>query len=254
MTARTRIFPGYRDNRIHLIAHRGFTPAAPQNSAKAFKEAGKRGYWAIETDVRRTADGHLVCIHDAEVSHLFQGNGMVEEMTLAQLQQLRWKGTEEIRMPGMGAAAGIPLFMEYLKICYEAKAVPFIETKTMDVEQVLKETAMYFGEKDFVISSCTFEHLEEVRRYTSQVFIHHIFSDQGHLERLAQMGHAGVSYNYPNLDDVPEGLIGKTHEMGVCVCLRAGDSIESVRRMHQMGLDYIPTNKMEPKGIQEVHL
>ena len=61
------------------------------------------------------------------------------------------------------------------------------------------------------------------------------------------MGNGGLSYNYPNLDDVPEGLIEETHKNGVKVCLRAGDNPESVKRMIEMGLDYIPTNCTEPK-------
>ena len=43
---------------------------------------------------------------------------------------------------------------------------------------------------------------------------------------------------------VPEGLIGRTHAMGLRVCLRAGDTPEAVRRMLAMELDYIPSNRM----------
>ena len=65
--------------------------------------------------------------------------------------------------------------------------------------------------------------------------------------QIAKMGNGGLSYNYPVLDDVPEGLIEKTHEAGVKVCLRAGDSEESLARMIAMGLDYIPTNCTLPR-------
>ena len=49
-----------------FIAHRGFTPAAPENTLAAFTAAGERAFWAIETDVRRTRDGALVCCHDPQ--------------------------------------------------------------------------------------------------------------------------------------------------------------------------------------------
>ena len=43
-----------------LIAHRGLTNEAPENSNPAFRKAGENGFWAIETDVHKTKDGILV--------------------------------------------------------------------------------------------------------------------------------------------------------------------------------------------------
>ena len=97
-----------------------------------------------------------------------------------------------------------------------------------------------------VLSSSNFEHMETARQQ-SDIFIHHIFSNPEKMQRLSVLGYAGLSYNYPNLDDVPEGLIEKTHAMGVKVCLRAGDSEETLARMIEMGLDYIPTNRTLPR-------
>lgn len=236
---RDRIIPGRKDE-IRLIAHRGFTPAAPQNSLPAFLEAGKKKYWAIETDVHMTADGHLVCIHNKTVDSTYVGSGAIKEMTLDELLRL-----ERVEQSGLR----MPLFSEYLSICRQYGAVPFIETKTEDIRQVLEETAKFFGPEEIVMSSGTFRHLEMVRELTDKVFIHHIFSDEDHMKTLAQMGPSGLSYNYPNLDEVPDGLIERTHEQGVCVCLRAGDSPEAVARMTKMGLDYIPTNCMYPEAL-----
>ena len=55
-----------------------------------------------------------------------------------------------------------------------------------------------------------------------------------------------LSYNYPDLDAVPEGLVGRVHAKGVKICFRAGDTPEAVARMLALGLDYIPTNGMVP--------
>lgn len=236
----SRQFIPERKDKIRLIAHRGYTPLAPQNSLPAFMAAGERKYWAIETDVHMTADGHLVCIHNDTVDSTYRGSGAVKDMTLAELLKL-----ERVEVDGLK----FPLFSEYLKICKDNGAVPFIETKTTDIAAVLEESAKYFAPEEIVMSSAKFNHLEMVRELTDRVFIHHIFSDEEHLKKLAQMGRAGLSYNYPRLDEVPEGLIEHTHEMGVCVCLRAGDSPEAVERMVEMGLDYIPTNKIAPQDL-----
>lgn len=252
-----RSVPG-RNDKIRLMAHRGFTPMAPQNSIAAFLEAGRRGFWGIETDVRMTADGHLVCVHDATVDSLYLGSGAVAEMTLAELRSLVRQETR-LEYPEQYAGSGahrwtaeelcIPMYSQYLQICRACGAVPFIELKTDDVVPVMQETARYFREDEVVMSSSVFSRLEQVRRLTDNMFIHHIFSDEEYMKKLAEMRGAGLSYNYPDLDKVPEGLVERTHERGVCVCMRAGDTLENVHRMVEMGLDYVPTNRMEPSDF-----
>jgi glycerophosphoryl diester phosphodiesterase len=50
-----------------IVAHRGAWGAAPQNSLKAFENAIALGCDAVEIDVRRTADGQMVLVHDSRV-------------------------------------------------------------------------------------------------------------------------------------------------------------------------------------------
>ena len=72
-----------------LIGHRGAAGLAPENTLPSFREAADR--WVvdmIELDVRATADGKCVVIHDATVDRTTDGHGPVAEMTLAELQQL----------------------------------------------------------------------------------------------------------------------------------------------------------------------
>lgn len=252
-----RFIPG-RNDRIKLIAHRGFTPMAPQNSIPAFLEAGRRGFWAIETEVRKTADGHLVCIHDATIDRRYLGSGAVAEMTIAELRLMVRKEIDK-DYPEQYVGGGVhhwsaqelcvPMYSQYLQICRACGAVPFVELKTDDVLQVMEETSRYFREDEIVMSSSAFSYLEQVRKLTNKTFVHHISSNEDYSETLASWGRAGHAYNYPNLDEVPDGLIGRDHELGVCVCLRAGDTPEQVRRMVEMGLDYVPTNLREPSEL-----
>ena len=75
--------------KIRFISHRGFQPMAPENSLPSFAYAGALGQWAIETDVRMTADGELVCCHDDSVERCFNGEGSVKDMTYSELLGLR---------------------------------------------------------------------------------------------------------------------------------------------------------------------
>lgn len=224
-----------------FIAHRGFAVGAPQNSLPAFEAAGKLGFWAIETDVHKTADGVLVCCHDATVDSMFASSGAIREMTFDELRMLSFR---EEKRNGCADAGIMPSFREYLEVCRRNGCIPFIETKTADIAEVLEAAGEFFREEEFVVSSCTFSHLEQVRAITDKVFIHHIFSDEEKMRRLAQMGNSGLSYNFPNYRECPMELLEKTHASGVQICLRAGDTVQAARDMIAMGLDYIPTNRI----------
>jgi glycerophosphoryl diester phosphodiesterase len=72
-----------------LIAHRGGSALAPENTLTAFRSAAVIwGADMIELDVHATADGHCVVIHDATVDRTTDGSGAVAALTLAEVQAL----------------------------------------------------------------------------------------------------------------------------------------------------------------------
>ena len=70
------------------IAHRGASRVVPENTLAAFEKALELGANGIEFDVRLSADGVPVVIHDATVDATTDGTGRVEAMELAALKQL----------------------------------------------------------------------------------------------------------------------------------------------------------------------
>jgi glycerophosphoryl diester phosphodiesterase len=72
-----------------LVAHRGGSLLAPENTIEAFRMA-RDSWWAdmLELDVRLTSDGEVVVIHDATVDRTTDGSGPVADFTLAQIQAL----------------------------------------------------------------------------------------------------------------------------------------------------------------------
>lgn len=226
-----------------IIGHRGFTPVAPENSLPSFEAAGKRGFWAIETDVRRTRDGILVCCHNATTAARYNAELAIADATYAELLGLTLaKGNGLDRYPS--DELKMPTFEQYLDICERYGAVPFIESKEIVIDQIFDTLRRRDLMGSSVMSSVNFDHIVEARRLDRDIFIHHIFSTPERMLELAEMGNAGLSYNYPDLDLLPAGLIEETHAHGVKVCLRAGDTVETCRRMFDLGLDYIPSNKI----------
>lgn len=71
--------------RPQVVAHRGSSADAPEHTLDAYLRALDDGADALECDVRLTADGHLVCVHDRTIDRTSDGRGVVSVMTLDQL-------------------------------------------------------------------------------------------------------------------------------------------------------------------------
>ena len=69
-----------------VVAHRGASIEQPENTIEAFEAAIDLGADAVEFDVRMTADGHAVVMHDPDVSRTTDGTGLVSEMTLEEMR------------------------------------------------------------------------------------------------------------------------------------------------------------------------
>ncbi|HLK04143.1 MAG TPA: glycerophosphodiester phosphodiesterase family protein [Candidatus Acidoferrum sp.] len=71
-----------------LIAHRGASGYAPENTLAAFRKAVAMGLSFIETDLQLSRDARFVAIHDDTVNRTTNGQGAVHELTLAELRRL----------------------------------------------------------------------------------------------------------------------------------------------------------------------
>ncbi|MFH9658108.1 glycerophosphodiester phosphodiesterase [Streptomyces sp. NPDC017248] len=82
---------------LQVVAHRGASEDAPEHTLAAYRKAIEDGADALECDVRLTADGHLVCVHDRRVNRTSNGRGAVSALELADLAALdfgSWKTGE----------------------------------------------------------------------------------------------------------------------------------------------------------------
>lgn len=80
-----------------LVAHRGESFDAPENTLAAFRLAWERKVPAIELDVHLTKDGQLIICHDKDTKRTTGRNLSIKDSTLEQLRKLeagRWKGTQ----------------------------------------------------------------------------------------------------------------------------------------------------------------
>jgi glycerophosphoryl diester phosphodiesterase len=73
---------------VQVIAHRGFSGVAPENTLSAFMKAVEAGSDMIELDVRLSRDGKTIVFHDAILERTTDGAGKVSDYTLDELKRL----------------------------------------------------------------------------------------------------------------------------------------------------------------------
>ena len=139
-------------NSIYVAAHRGLCSKYPENTIPAFKAAIEAGVDQIELDVRATLDGELVVIHDSNVKRTTNGDGLVADMTLAEIKALdagSYMGEEFCK-------TRIPTFTEFMELIKDHP------TLTLDIE--LKEYPNTEGNEARAYAVCD-KILETVDRY-----------------------------------------------------------------------------------------
>jgi glycerophosphoryl diester phosphodiesterase len=102
-----------------VIAHRGASKDAPENTLAAFRLAWEQEADGIEIDVQVTRDGHVVCIHDADTKKVAGQKLVVRDSTLVQLRGLDVGSWHDVRFRG----ERIPTLAEVLETVPAGKRV-----------------------------------------------------------------------------------------------------------------------------------
>lgn len=108
-----------------IVAHRGFSERAPENTVAAFRLAWESGTDACELDLYLTADQQIVALHDADTKRTTGVSKLVKESSLADLRPLdagSWKAPTYKGEP-------IPTLAESLATLPEGKQRFFLEIK-----------------------------------------------------------------------------------------------------------------------------
>jgi glycerophosphoryl diester phosphodiesterase len=139
------------------IGHRGAKGFVSENTLPSFQKAMEIGVDGIELDVRLTADGELVVIHDEAIDRTTNGNGLVSQFSLKELKAFRINSTLEI-----------PTLREVLNII-DKKCFINIELKEYEtadkVVALINEFIIYknWNYSRFLVSSFNWHALQNVR-------------------------------------------------------------------------------------------
>jgi glycerophosphoryl diester phosphodiesterase len=242
-----------------VIAHRGASAHAPENTMAAFRAAVALGADMVELDVHPTADRRLAVIHDESIDRTCDGRGFVREMTLAELQTFDaglWRG------PGF-AGERVPALEEVLALARGRVGVnvelkpPGAGPRAASLEEVvvgplltaLDET----GTRDaVVVSSFDPAVLRAVRAAAPDLALGLLFETRcetaagfrperlaPHLEVAAALGAASL---HPYWRFAGPGVIRAAHASGFRVYPWTVNREADLRRVVALGADGLITN------------
>ena len=231
-----------------VVAHRGASVEQPENTIAAFEAAIDAGADAVEFDVRMTADGGAIVMHDPDVSRTTDGTGIVSELTLEEVRKL-----------------GVPTLEEALR-CLSGRAAVDIEIKnapdepgyTPDAEPAVEATLKALDEIAFtgpvIVSSFnprSIEHSRALRPDVSTGLL--TWVDVGADEALTRATGQGHPWVLPFVTKVLEagGDFGdRVHDAGALLGVWIADDPETARQLFELGADAVATN--DPRAIVKV--
>ena len=197
-----------------VIAHRGASSYAPENTIAAFDLALQMGARHLELDVHLTRDAYLVIIHDDTVNRTTNGTGPVADQTLAALQTLdagAWFGEAFV-------GARIPTLAEVLTR-YQGRAHLHIELKghTAHLPQRTVDLVRAHGMALHVtFTSFQHTHLQTMRAYAPELPTGWLVGEISDVV-IAQAHALGCAQLCPRASLVTSGLVQRLHAEGFVV-------------------------------------
>lgn len=213
-----------------VIAHRGETDHALENSLEAFKAAVDEGAGAVELDIHLTSDNKLVVIHDDTLDRTYGVPGNVSKMTSEQLRALGVPMLDEVlQLPA-------PKFLIEIKEPHQGRHV--------GIEQVLVDLLHRTGTEDrALVISFDEQALKTVHGLDPSLETGYLYG--GKVVDPAQAKQdLGVTWLAPEMSLVNQEFVDKAHALGMKVDTWTVNDAQGLQRMSALGVDGITTDKV----------
>ncbi|MGN1400030.1 MAG: glycerophosphodiester phosphodiesterase family protein [Bacillus sp. (in: firmicutes)] len=156
-----------------IAAHRGIPSLAPENTMAGYRLAYELGADMIETDIKKTKDGHLIVMHDDTVNRTTDGTGRVKDLTLQDIRKL----DAGIKFSPEFAGEKVPTFKEFLQGFKGKDVVLLIELKDTGIEeQVIQEIRQENMMDQVVLQSFNLDSMVKINQLTPELPLGYLFS------------------------------------------------------------------------------
>jgi glycerophosphoryl diester phosphodiesterase len=240
---------------VWVIAHRGASGEAPENTLAAFRRAAEAGAQFIETDLQLSRDAQLVALHDDMLDRTTNSHGPVSAKKLEELRQLdagSWFSGKGFSSDGSRGApkesfAGqlIPTLDEILAFGREHEIGLYLEMKTPAVsgaELALVAALRSSGEiMRTVVLSFDSSQLAKVRRYEPLIVTGHL-CDKPAPDAVRKAVEMGARQLLPRADHVTAELLKEAHASDLKVVTWTVNEPEQAAALVAAGVDGIITD------------
>jgi glycerophosphoryl diester phosphodiesterase len=228
-----------------LIAHRGASAIAPENTLAAFQLAVREGAAGIEFDLQLTRDQVPVVIHDLSLNRTTNGQGKVGDYTLAELKQLdagKWFDVEF-------TDEKIPTFQEVLDLLQATNLVIYPELKgtlswsIADLQSFVQKIVDQGWQNRCTILSFEEEMLAEIRKINPDLRLGLNcleFKQNLPLNQNLEANYL-ISSHYNFLLNHPE-LIREFHAHHQEIIAWTVDELETIQQLSELGIRKIVSN------------
>jgi len=229
-----------------IIAHRGSCAHVPENTLAAFELAREQGADLIELDVKLSADGIPVVIHDPTVDRTTNGSGAVADLSLASLQKLDAGGGQHLpTLAEVFTAVGRDLYINVELTNYNTKKDALVDK----VVEVIKEHNM---QERVLFSSFLARNLKRAADLLPETprGLLALPTTLGIFARV--FGFRSNTYQaiHPSIRNLSEKMINQAHQRGQRVFVWTVNTPEEMRKMAAWGVDGIITD--DPKLAVEI--
>lgn len=232
---------------IKLIAHRGLSSVAPENTLLALREAGRAGFYGAEFDIQHTSDGEWVLMHNSSVDAMTDGTGEVSDLSLPELRRLKidsGNGYREYNEEDLF----IPTLAEALAVCREYSLVPFIEIKgkgVHDVSSIVEIINRSGLASTAVIISFNYDYLENFHKNYPEFQLMYLVSTVN-AKKLSQCRKISCVLDYNAGKSENESIVARAAAKGIVTAAWTVDSAEVLMPAYELGCRYFTTNRIIP--------
>lgn len=231
-----------------VIAHRGASGIAPENTLAAFRKAVELGAGFIETDLQLSRDARLVCLHDDTLDRTTDGRGPVSARTLEELRRLdagRWFRPSSKHETANFAGERIPTIEDVLAFGREHEIGLHLEIKTegpSGAEHAIVGALHASGEvARSVVISFDVSTLKRVRQLDPLIMTGFLYSDRS-ADPVATAVAAGARQLLPRADRVTQDLVSNAHAHDLKVVAWTANNPDELQRLIPAGVDGIITD------------
>lgn len=233
---------------MRVIAHRGSSARAPENTMVSFRAALEDGADGVELDARLTADNTVVVMHDDDVSRVTDGAGRISEMSFEQLRAVLVGGVEVV--PTL--AEVLSVVGGRVEVVVEIKGA-FGGARVVPGDEVARAVVpLLSGVPDAVVSSFDPGAVAYVRAVAPA--IHTAITIGGHagldetIELALNAGHSEIHLPEARVE---ARFVARAHDVGLLVLAYTVNEAGRARELREMGIDGIFSD--DPRGVRSAH-